>query len=947
MKRFKQLIKEFPNKKVVFAFGRFQPPTIGHELLIKAVKKIAGSSSDYVIYASKTEDKKTNPLSVDRKLYFLNRIFPNTNFKAADNTVRTFLEAAKQLNKKYKNIIMVAGSDRVSEFENVLNKYNGKEYNFDTIEVVSAGARDPDSDSASGMSGTKMRVAAKEGNFKDFKMGLPQTLTILDSKRLMNDIRKGMNLEIVKESFEFERIEIREQYISGKIFNIGDKVEDAQGIYEIMDRGSNYITVVNESGNLSKKFLDKVTPVKVLIEDIGVYCPKEISFKGYTTKNLHNAPDASEAFLDSIQRVGNKDPISILNAVKATDIYMGLCAEKDKSFTVEELSLWKSAHDKARNSLERVDEFTHHMDYWNNQGKKLLTGLNKTRGIENDYNESLSKLEDDMLKEELKFAAVDRIKVARIIAVTFGVENADRASSPEQLVNAGLRKIRNKTFTPDMALVIHNMLDTARTANIKFDEKLLPVKVAAIDVVKEDAVNTKTNYNFANSILTYKDYLRLKKEQEDAAEEEEENAEGEAAEADEDETNGKISNASIKKHDLMHAPIQSNNSRKQKIAYHLGEMTDAEMKKLENLTSFKNKMKNSYSSYNSKDHTKEVQPVNKKIAKEEVELEEGSFKYHMDKAIAAHDRNDTKNKEYHLGNAKTARYALPSNEYAKHKDLFAKYKQMTEEVDLDESNEDFLHARIKSEYDSLKKQPFSYVKSLIKLQHKIVDVSGYENKEHAISSYLNDKHGHKRVSAALNSLKEVDSKKKSEISDIAAPAVWNDSQFSGVIGSDSDTDLEQLELTDTEIDQLIAPIEDIEDIIDDYEEDEYYLKDTDTGEEYEEDEKVNESSLMEVLSRAERIKQKIRFAQSSSKRKRSLKIALRMHSSAAKINKRARVAAVKLLKMRILKKPLNTLSIAEKERIEKILQTKKKLIARIASKLTSRIRKIENDRLSR
>ena len=145
-----------------------------------------------------------------------------------------------------------------------------------------------------------------------------------------------------------------------------------------------------------------------------------------------------------------------------------------------------------------------------------------------------------------------------------------------------------------------------------------------------------------------------------------------------------------------------------------------------------------------------------RLKNKEVELEEGSFKYHMDKAIAAHDRNDTKNKEYHLGNAKTARYALPSNEYAKHKDLFAKYKQMTEEVDLDESNEDFLHARIKSEYDSLKKQPFSYVKSLIKLQHKIVDVSGYENKEHAISSYLNDKHGHKRVSAALNSLKEVD-----------------------------------------------------------------------------------------------------------------------------------------------------------------------------------------------
>ena len=124
MKNFKQLIKELPSKKVVFAFGRFQPPTIGHELLVKAVKKLAGSNADHVIYASKTEDKKDNPLPVDRKVYFLKRMFPDTNFVAASPEVRTFIEAVKQLNKKYKNLVMVAGSDRVPEYTKILNKYN-------------------------------------------------------------------------------------------------------------------------------------------------------------------------------------------------------------------------------------------------------------------------------------------------------------------------------------------------------------------------------------------------------------------------------------------------------------------------------------------------------------------------------------------------------------------------------------------------------------------------------------------------------------------------------------------------------------------------------------------------------------------------------------------------------------------------------------------------------
>ena len=178
---------------VVFAFGRFQPPTIGHELLINTVKNTAaGKSADYVIYVSKTQDHKANPLSINQKMHYLDLMFPGTNFAAANAEVRTFIEAAKLLNKRYKNLIMVAGSDRVEVFQNTLNQYNSKEYNYDTIDVVSAGDRDPDSDSIAGMSGTRMREAAVTGDIKLFMSGLPKSISADDAEQLMKDIQQGL-----------------------------------------------------------------------------------------------------------------------------------------------------------------------------------------------------------------------------------------------------------------------------------------------------------------------------------------------------------------------------------------------------------------------------------------------------------------------------------------------------------------------------------------------------------------------------------------------------------------------------------------------------------------------------------------------------------------------------------------------------------------------------------
>jgi nicotinic acid mononucleotide adenylyltransferase len=260
MKKYSQFLKELPSKTVVFAFGRFNPPTTGHELLIKAVKKLAvQNKAAHAIYASKSQDAKKNPLTVEKKVHYLQLMFPATNFVAANPAERTFIEAAKALNKKYKNIIMVAGSDRIAEYERILNTYNGKEFNFDTVQVISAGERDPDADDATGMSASKMRAVAAKGDYSQFKKGLPSAMREIDGRRLMNDVRHGMGLEAVKEQLNLVKDDLREQYFRGEIFNIGDIVE-ASGIqYEIVKRGSNHLLLKEESGKLVSKWIQDVT----------------------------------------------------------------------------------------------------------------------------------------------------------------------------------------------------------------------------------------------------------------------------------------------------------------------------------------------------------------------------------------------------------------------------------------------------------------------------------------------------------------------------------------------------------------------------------------------------------------------------------------------------------------------------------------------------------------
>jgi len=251
MKNYRQLLKELPSNKVVFAFGRFQPPTALHELQVKVVKRLAEQQrADYVIYASK--DLKEELLPVDKKVHYMNLMFPNTNIQTTDAS--TFIEAVKTLNKKYKNIVMVSSADCKEDYEKILNKKNGTEFFFETIEVVAAGDKDPDEN--------KLRESAKKGDYAKFKLSLPSALREIDSRRLMNDMRQGLGLDMVKEEIKLVKDELREQYFRGEIFNIGEFVESAGQQYEIIKRGSNHLLLKEESGKLVSKWIQDVTVVK-------------------------------------------------------------------------------------------------------------------------------------------------------------------------------------------------------------------------------------------------------------------------------------------------------------------------------------------------------------------------------------------------------------------------------------------------------------------------------------------------------------------------------------------------------------------------------------------------------------------------------------------------------------------------------------------------------------
>ena len=255
---------------VTVAFGRFNPPTVGHEKLMNAAKSEA-AGGDYKIFPSRTQDDKKNPLNPDDKIAFMRQLYPKHGENIInDGDMKTIFDVLKKANEDgYSSINIMVGADRKSEFEKLANQYNGELYDFENINVVSAGDRDPDAEGVEGMSASKIRKAAAEDDFKTFLTGMPKAIDNKVAKSLFDTLKRSIKTKdkaTVKESLwqiasRLDWKALREHFFHKKIFNVGDLIEnDHTGLRgRIIRRGTNYLISVTEDNIMFKSWIGDVS----------------------------------------------------------------------------------------------------------------------------------------------------------------------------------------------------------------------------------------------------------------------------------------------------------------------------------------------------------------------------------------------------------------------------------------------------------------------------------------------------------------------------------------------------------------------------------------------------------------------------------------------------------------------------------------------------------------
>jgi len=249
------------------AFGRFNPPTTGHEKLLNKVKQVAGKGN-YEIYPSRSNDPQKNPLDPDTKVGYMQQMFPqHAKHIMNDPNAKTIFDVLKGANKKgARSVNIVVGQDRQKEFENLANKYNKKLYDYDRINVVSAGDRDPDGEGVSAMSASKLRKAASDDDFDTFRTGVPRSMNDQNARNLYSALQKAMKVkkqqnEMWQIAPKFDWRGLRENYMNGNIFRVGSIVEnDNTGLIgKIIRTGANHIIAVTEENIMFKSWIKDIT----------------------------------------------------------------------------------------------------------------------------------------------------------------------------------------------------------------------------------------------------------------------------------------------------------------------------------------------------------------------------------------------------------------------------------------------------------------------------------------------------------------------------------------------------------------------------------------------------------------------------------------------------------------------------------------------------------------
>jgi len=260
---------EDSSETLTVVFGRFNPPTVGHGKLLSAAKK-ASAGGDLKIYPSRSQDPKKNPLDPDMKVSYMKKMFSEYEDDIVnDDEMKSIFDVLIAANEDgYTSINIIVGSDRQAEFENLATKYNGELYDFEEIRVISAGVRDADAEGVEGMSASKMRKAVADNDFESFRKGTPKELDDGDTQALFDAVRQGMGIKAKKkEVAEMWEIApkcdpkgLREQYVGGLIYRIGDIVESLHTglVGKIIRRGTNHLICVTEEEYMFKSWIRDV-----------------------------------------------------------------------------------------------------------------------------------------------------------------------------------------------------------------------------------------------------------------------------------------------------------------------------------------------------------------------------------------------------------------------------------------------------------------------------------------------------------------------------------------------------------------------------------------------------------------------------------------------------------------------------------------------------------------
>ena len=378
----------------IFTFGRFNPPTLGHEKLIIAVANVARrEGGEYFVYPSHTQDSKKTPLDQTTKVNYMKKMFSKHKENIIISTGKTALEIAAELHdKRYTNLVMVVGSDRVKEFQSLLDRYNGDDkahgfYDFDTIKVVSAGERDPDAEGVSGMSASKMRQSAVEGDFKTFRSGIPSSLNDKDTKKMFNDIRKGMRLSVVKEGSKWKNIDFTYELPEEKILNDED----------------------------------------------------QIMFEDYTTKNAHTSNVAYDFFdelCNTIHTSNKKHRFYIKESLIITDRFLeirkkALQEQKINQYDFHELEFLGKKHFKLAENLD-IDHLDNSFIYKYISDVKDYLLLGDPESLKRYKKETPGQVVEGKIDKVIKWLA-KKLKIAHSVAQKLVVKAQEHGIDPHKL----------------------------------------------------------------------------------------------------------------------------------------------------------------------------------------------------------------------------------------------------------------------------------------------------------------------------------------------------------------------------------------------------------------------------------------------------------------------------------------------------------------------------------